>query len=431
MKWSTLKSLLLFIIGLFSFCRSISAQNLPLNHYESAYLAQDVFPKGASSLDWFPDDYELQGVTNDGANWFITITDQDETHGILWKIPKSIPLNGNVSGKPGVLKVHFNDIPELKQHNFWHWGDPDHVVFDHVDYILVPIYSVVACFRANDLSFVNYAEFDDNIKGGGGWCAIGKDKNLYASINDPKSIAKYEIDSNILIQTKLRNSLKFIGNYPLKKTDGSDLYLTDMQGGEFSPSGEMLYLVSGRGACLKWLGFPGASWSPRDGIHAIATENWTEMYHSSKNPDVRLAFSYDYDPTCIICYIIVPVGGGTDTPEGLTFWDLEDGSAPGIKGSLHVFVDRYLIGGTNCDDEIFFHHFSTNVYVDNNVKAGVEPIRIGTSKSPFNNINKAFGYYPIWDGAQIVLRGGVHQLENKIINKRIKIVTEGGTAIIK
>ena len=45
----------------------VGAQNQPLIHYESAYLAQNRYPNGASALDWFPDDYEIQGVTNDGA----------------------------------------------------------------------------------------------------------------------------------------------------------------------------------------------------------------------------------------------------------------------------------------------------------------------------------------------------------------------------
>lgn len=430
------KVLLLSLLTIIFCPPRIDAQNLPLKHYESAFLAQEIYPRGASALDWFPDDYEVQGVTNDGQNWFFTsvaqVSDDDKKHGIMWKIPKSIPLNGNVAGKPGVKKIVSFDIPELKIDDKWqwHWGDPDHVKFDGVDYILVPIYAIVACFRADDLSFVNYAFFDARISGGGGWCAVGVDKDLYASTNDARSIVRYRIDSTILIKTKNHDALKFVDSYPLKKTDGSELVMTDMQGGEFTPTGEMLYLVSGRGACLEWLGIDGAPWSPRDGVHVIETENWTEVEQSVKRSEPSVYFSYNYDPTCIICYAtIFPVGGGTDTPEGLTFWDLDDGSAPGISGSLHVLVDRYLYGGFNCDDEVFFHHYRSKVNVNDNASGGQG--LLGTPNNPFSTLNEAISQYPIWDGAQIILRKGEYQLGTGIINKRIKITTEGGVSKIK
>src|SRR5215510_13121366 len=71
----------------------VAAQNRPSSHYEAALLAEADYPSGVSAMDWFPDDYEVQGVANDGKNWFFTIVDQDQTHGILWRIPKAVPLN--------------------------------------------------------------------------------------------------------------------------------------------------------------------------------------------------------------------------------------------------------------------------------------------------------------------------------------------------
>jgi len=415
-----------FIIVAFCFLSIlVYGQNVPLSNYESYFLAQERYPSSASALDWFPDDYEVQGVTNEGSNWFFTIVDQDGTHGIMWRIPKEVPLNGNVGGNPGVISVNFVDIDSLVALNAWHWGDPDHVRFDGVDYIIVPIYGIFACFRADDLSYVNYGKFDSNVAGG--WCAVGVDNRLYSSANDATSVVGYTVDWASLVYSDNHDVLSFPETYPLYRSDGSVLYMTDMQGGEFSTSGEMLYLVSGRGACLEWLGISGAAWTPRDGIHAIVTENWTEIAQSSKSTGSTINFSYDYDPTCVICTIIVPVGGGSDTPEGLTIWDLEDGSAPGINGSLHVLVDRYLIGGPNCDDEIFFHHYSAKVHVDKNASGGQG--LLGTPSNKFNSVNSAYNHYPIWDGAEMVLKPGVYN-DTGFYNKRIRITSSGGAAII-
>lgn len=414
------------------FWGTLSAQNKPFQSFESALLAQDRYPAGLNSVDWFPDDLEVQGVTNDGANWFFTITNQgdswwdaDPTDGYLWRIPKGVPLSGDVRNKPGVLQAKASDIPELRNGKHVHWGDPDHVRFEGVDYILVPIYTVVACFRADNLKYINYANFDD--KAFGGWCAIGSDMGLYSSPNNTTTVVRYEVDWKKLTtpNSTEHKALSDPKSFPLIQADGSPLYMTDMQGGEFSSTGEMLYLVSGRGYCKG----KGAPWSPRDGIHAIKTEDWREVARSVRIPSKTNYFSYEYDPTCV-SFSNCPTGvGGTDTPEGLTFWDLEDGSAPGIRGSLHVLHDRYLIGGTGCDDELTFHHFSTKVYVKPNATGG--PGLLGRPDHEFGKFRDAINYYPIWNGARIILRPGEYSTGPITINKRVQITSEGGAAKIK
>ena len=167
-----------------------------------------------------------------------------------------------------------------------------------VDYILVPIYSIVACFRADNLQYLNYANFDNHVSGG--WCAIGVDNCLYGSSNSPSSVVKYEVDWDVLTDENSDNhdALTYAATFNLYKSNGSALTLTDMQGGEFSNSGEMLYLVSGRGACFEWLGLPGAEWMPHDGIHAIATEDWAEIGQSTKNSAPTTNF--------ILAHLILP-----------------------------------------------------------------------------------------------------------------------------
>lgn len=424
-RWST--SAALVALGILT-CACLRGQNEPLTHYEGYCMAQGPFPNYISSVDWFPDDYEIQGVANDGQNWFFTLVDQDETTGVIWRIPKVVSLNGDVSGNPGVMTVSLPDVVlDGLPAGAWHWGDLDHFVYSGVDYLIVPIYSIFAIFRADDLTYVNYGNFTSSV--GGGWCAVGTDLNLYGSANNPNSIVRYFVDWEGLIFNGIHNVVQEVQQYPLYYPNGTTpLELTDMQGGEFSPTGELLYLVSGRGACLEWLGIPGAEWTPQDGIHMIRTDTWTRLEQSVKNSLTTNYFSYNYDPTCIICDILgVPVGGGTDTPEGLTIWNLDDGSAPGIRGSLHVLVDRYMYGGVNCDDRVSFHHYSAKVYVDGDALPGAN--RPGTLTNQFTGPSDAHDYYPLWNGAIMSIDAGIYN-DTGLFDKRVKMISRNGAVLI-
>jgi hypothetical protein len=399
-------------------------QNEPLTHFEGYHLAQPgPYPFGANSLDWFPDDYEVQGVTNDGQNWFFTLTDQDETTGVLWKIPKEVPLDGDVASYPGVMHIELDSLSLTELYNLgaWHWGDLDFVEYLGVGYLVVPIYQRIAVFRADDLSYVNWSNFPNN--GGGGWCAVGNDLNLYGSTNDPNAITRFFVDWDGLLFEYEHDALYETQEYPMTESDGvTPLQLTDMQGGEFSPTGEMLYLVSGRGRCLFW----GEGETPQDGIHAIRTDTWTRMRKSVRTSNVLVPFRYNYDPTCIMCDILgVPTGAGSETPEGLTIWALQDGSAPYIEGTLHVLVDRYTFAA-NCNDELFLHHYSPIIHID--TEGAV--LAYGTSGSQFDGLTSAQNFYPdLWNGATLSFDAGVYG-DTGFINQRVRLISRNGTALI-
>lgn len=431
------KLILLMVLGTL-LSNVLISQNIPAKSYEGSYLFQGIYPSGMHNKDWFPDDYEVQGVTNDGENWYFTLADQDKTHGIMWRIPKEVNLNGDIIGNPGVVSVHYDNVDELNSQGLWHWGDPDHMEYEGIDYILVPIYGgvqkVVACFRADNLQFRNYAIFESFI--GAGWCAVGVDSNLYVSANDANSIIKYDIDwDNLTDENGSQDFLTGIETYPLTKSNGSTLFLTDLQGGEFSSSGEMLYLVSGRCQCAG----NGAAWSEKDGIHAIETNTWTQLDQSKKNVEPTNYFSYEYNSGCTWCgFILPPVPVGCHTPEGLTFWDLEDGNAQGVTGSLHVLIDFYTAIEpslfTNCsEDKLYLYHYSTNVHVDKNSNGGSG--LIGIPNNPFLTVSEAVLYYPIWDGSQLIIKSGNYNDQSGedfpiVIDKRLRINSEGGSAII-
>lgn len=424
-----------FIVGLF-ISTNLCSQNIPTKSYEGSYLFQGTYPSGLHNKDWFPDDYEVQGVTNDGKNWFFTITDQDKTHGIMWRIPKEVDLGGDVIGNPGAISVHYDNVDELNSKGLWHWGDPDHIEYEGIDYILVPIYGgkqrVVACFSADDLSFKNYAIFDDFISAG--WCAIGIDNKIYASEDDPSVIYSYSVDwSSLTNENAGPITLSSPEPNLLTKPNGSTLSMTDMQGGEFSTSGEMLYLVSGRCLCAG----NGAAWSENDGIHAIETNTWTQLNQSLKNSKPTNYFSYDYNSSCTECvmpfppFFILPVG--CHTPEGLTFWDLEGGNVQGVTGSLHVLIDFYTaieIGASACDeDKLIMHHYSANIYIDKNSNGGSG--LTGILSNPFQTVSDAYGdyIYEIWDGAQLIIEAGTYN-DTGTYDKRIRITSKNGSVII-
>jgi hypothetical protein len=411
------------------------SQNRPLNHFEGSYLFQGVYPSGLHNKDWFPDDYEVQGVTNDGKNWFFTSIDRDNDMPVIWKIPQGVPLDGDVSGKPGVRKKNYSDsdLSELRDLSAYHWGDPDHFEYEGVDYILVPIQRkderpIIACFRADNLQFINYGWLPTTVYPG--WCAIGIDRALYTSANDIGWIIRFEVVWEKLLFQQEHDCFSFSEAIPLTNPDGSEVVMTDLQGGEFSSSGEMLYLVSGRCSCAG----NGAAWSERDGIHAIETNSWTRLDQSLKNSEPINHFSYDYDAGCTWCTVLFPpfrVPVGCHTPEGITFWDLEDESAPGITGSLHVLVDYYTgwePGPTGCDeDKLYFYHYSANVHVDKDARGG--PGLLGIPGNPFNTVNDAYDYYPIWNGARMVIKAGVYD-DTGVFSTRIMMTSQGGAAII-
>jgi len=431
--------LILFPVVLF-------AQN-NLQEYEGYYLFNQVYPDDyLENPFWFPNNKEVQGITNDGENWFITVTGHEDLFGTstgakLWKIPLNVPLGSNSTNNPNVLSIDMEEIPELANEN-WHWGDPDHYKYNDTDYILVPVYGgdlgyIIACFQADNLEFISYSNIN-SLGGSPGWCAIDNNGYLYSSSSETSTLKKYSVNWEIFTNPDNNdNALNLIETINLTFNDAYYNTLKHMQGGEFSNSGELLYLVSGSaGGCVPcidlnpWGGIncdgcgvlekkvgPGQP-ENSDGIHVFTTSNWTEIQTSIKDFSENEYFNY---------YFTNDNTG--QSPEGLTVWDLEDINE--VKGSLHVLIfdwDLELFGGNNHDVGLF--HFSHSVYVDkeNGVIPPTYPLT-GTQTNPFQTINDAYSFYPIWDGAQIVIKSGIYN-DIGIYSTRIRMISEGGTVII-
>ena len=421
-------------------------------------------------------DREIQGVTHDHDNWYFTWTNKDPNIGYLSKIPLGVNLADCVLGaitpcpqSPGQKIVNMNQFAELK--NYWHWGDPDHYQYNGTDYIVVPISgspSIIAIFRASNLSLAlvgkltqaTHSVCDGNLgpQRSIGWCAIHpKTGDLYTSedfdyascipgncddqghvLKYPRELLHYSVPWSSIPLTG------FGGAITLESVDtprlllgkqGEFLELYNMQGGEFTQSGELLYISCGSGCC----GGEGVGQVYRsDGIYVFESNSCRAINQSNNHRynNNQSYFDYNYILGCDGCSSCI---GGSWSPEGLTIWDLDNEKDPLIRGQLHVllFHCQVALGTKSCsDNEAQIQHFGGRLYVDPSkginralpTSLGDAPLPGGLSL-PFKSFDYTYKSYPVWDGAEIVLKPGSYSAVGTY-STRVRIVSQGGSSIL-
>lgn len=386
---------------------------------------------------WGDDDGATNGVGHDDHNWYFSkvgVGDHLFRTWRIWRIPVSEDINQDLSSNPGVTVLEMEDpsVSELASMHYDHVGDLDVICWKGVNYLLAPMTGdppspIIAFFEPEHLQLVNYAWLvgQENV----GWCATGRDGRIYSSKDDADSVFGYDID-----WSKVLSGSSHTG---LARSDSAShalpYRLYSMQGGEFSPDGELLYLTCG---IIKCLGF--GEIHPEDGMHVIRTSDWEEVRRASntRRGDAPSAFEYNFDND----------GCGGDEPEGLTIWDLDDGRAPNVRGQLHVVLMDHAKVLT---ERVSMKHYGYKVHVD--ALTGISPIwespltspLPGTpggaeirgpegelqSGRPFRAFSDAVNWYPIWDGAEIVVSGGGYP-GSVVLNKRCRVVATGGAARI-
>ena len=236
---------------------------------------------------------ELQGLTHDDNNWFITQRDR------LWKISVDVDLNSSIDGPDpdrGIFNVPIP--PALKNYN--HMGDPDH--FD--GHLFVPVEKSdstktarIACFDA-DLNFIDSALLPDQ-GNHASWCAVNPaDGFLYSStFDDVSALNAYQF---FIEAGRFRVQLHHTANLNERARAMS---LSGIQGGVFSFEDEENYL------------YLSSNDDDSRGVHIF---RWPEgrRIQTISIPTEILAFGEEM--------------------EGITYWDLDDGQAPGIRGQVHV-----------------------------------------------------------------------------------------------
>lgn len=276
--------------------------------------------------------HNLQGVANDASNWFFTQMT------VLWKFPVAHDLNGKVTeadpGK-GILKA---SIPQkLRDQGFDHFGDPDH----YSGYIFIPLEggkgnTGVAVYKASDLSFVTFAPLvlsDGRRQPFAGWVAIHPISGLlYTSDNEidgARPIYIYEFNLESLKQGELK--LKHHDKLFPKDEQGRKMHIKSyLQGGVFSSDGHTLFISNGQYKIPK----------EESGLWLFDAHSGKKLLKSVQDGE----FEFTFHPK-----------GYLEEPEGITFWNLEQGKAPRVPGGqLHAIL---LDNDVTSESEFYFKHY--------------------------------------------------------------------------
>jgi hypothetical protein len=361
---------------------------------ESCYYFLGDYP-GKTTPGW---NQNAQGFAHDRDHWFITQWLK------IWKIPVGHDLNANAVGFP---TVSMGDTP-LSEEGYNHFGDPECYEFRGQTFVLVPVegdgfapHPAVALFHADTLAYIDHAYLDQQANAP--WCAVDPQGHFYSSnfdVNSTHRVRKYNVEwERVIASGELR--LTFISTIPLLDEGGVEMSLPHVQGGVITPGGTLMYLVAGDGETVPVL--------ETDGIHAfeMETESGRRVTRSTRGFGL---FNFEFHPEFPI----------KEEPEGLTFWDLDDGRAPGMSGQLHVLL---LDNDVPDDDCILVKHYAATLHVDR-IFNGTE---IGSLREPFNTVNEANDL--VWDGGQISIRAGSYP-ETLTFSKRIAVVANGGPVTI-
>ncbi|SIN96128.1 PLAT/LH2 domain-containing protein [Fibrobacter sp. UWB11] len=303
-----------------------------MTHYK--YIGE--YPPGDREPGW---SNELNGICHDDSNWYII---QD---GNIWKFPVSHDLNTTVKKEDLSKQIY-------KYHYGHHLGDSDcynkylfvPVTKDGAPYVVVfstdDIHKVVA---RNVMVLPNGKAFSDMA-----WLAINPNNGLLFTSNgaitknDPIYVYSIDFDK---IRAGESNFLKLYAQVNLKDEEFDDYVERDcMQGGCFDGSNN-LHLSNGY--------YKNKHSNKKGGITVFEIPNLS--YNPNKIVLVKIkarsnqnhAFRFQFNSY-------------GQEPEGLTYWDLDNGMAPGIKGQLHAIMiennaaSNFFNGG---DDDLYFKHF--------------------------------------------------------------------------
>lgn len=392
----------------------IMANMLFLTIFPEIGIAQDGFESYYLYLGNYPDNAnpgfheDVQGITHDDNNWFITqsdANDSDPAERSLWKIPVTQDLRSVSPNAPGVIRISLDDIPQLAGKGYDHFGDISYYKNENYDgkgYIVIPVTGgpsgILAVFRSSDLGYVGHAELSNGTNAG--WCAIDPEGLVYTSGGTINKCEIYQLRWD-LVPNEIK--LELIGYFSLFDESGNPLTLTHMQGGVISEDGMLLYVVSGFYD----------DYYPHDGINVFNIKNGRRVAHSTNGNG---HFNYEFNAG------IWP--GESEEPEGITIWDLDDGRAPGITGQLHVL----LLDNDASADEIYLKHYTGTIRVDgkNGNDAGLG--RPFDPKKTVGSANKLVND-AVWNGARIKIKAGSYP-ETLTFSKRIQVLADEGPVII-
>lgn len=380
-------------------------------YYEAHYVYLGGYPIAETAWS-----HSVHGIAHDDNHWYLTqaapVVDPFKA---VWKIPVGLDLRTVAHTSPGVVRYLVSNLPPLQRFRFV--GDPDVYRHNGIDYLVVPASdgwcssgpdAGVAFFRCSDLSLIDLADLPGQC-GEAEWVAVSGTGQLYSSRRfvapnsdneSQRGLRVYSVDWNALHFSQ-QALITFDRTIVMLDESGTPLGISNMQGGEFAPGDQLLYLSSGDSQ-------DDNDDADRGGIHVFETTSFRRVRQSTRGVDGEI-FDFYFDP-------------GFDTyeePQGLTLWDLDDGRAPGIRGQLHAIVRE----SDEVHDDVDFKHYTRALSVDSNWSG----CQRGTPACPFQTIPAALSR--AWDGAEIRIRGGSYP--NPLsISRRLRFSSESGIARI-
>lgn len=290
---------------------SYYASTIQFDRWPSSPLVPTVgLPYDYPSNSTLPWSWILQGVAHDADSWYVT-----SQYG-LWKLPVDHPLDDHDAGWMRTVPIP----PDLWSRGYDHFCDPEfsngalYVPLEGAGPAQVLVYDP-------DLNLIASA---DVIPSGSTteapWLAIDPNSGLLYTSNfqitpdNPIRVFRPRFGFGV---GRVLFFLDYVGTYTLRDEVGTPIVLDDVQGGAFSPNGH-LYLVSDvAGAIVSF---------DASGRRRTTTPVDYTGWHSRQEL------------------------------EGITFWDLDSGRAPNIRGQLHLTMAKRDTGALHFNS-VYFKHY--------------------------------------------------------------------------
>ncbi|MFT7484539.1 MAG: hypothetical protein ACI9F9_000379 [Candidatus Paceibacteria bacterium] len=346
----------------------------------------------------------IQGIGHSDDHWFIS-----RQHG-LYKIAVSEPLS-NPS-----LAVPFVPIASLHPYGYQDFKALD--TFEVSGPLGSQWYVLCGIQGGDDGAALGIFDSDLQLVAIGrlpaqsavGWCAVRENGEVYTGENHDGFLRRYA-PSDWLPNLGAPGSPNLFDfpllpeHIPLIDAAGNDLFAFHLQGGDFAPDQDVLFLSSG---------YYGISSMPH-GIHKfnlVTLPDGNEQFVRERKSIQSGLFRFQYgNPT------------GTfygEEPQGLTFWDLNDGRAPGILGELHVL----LLDNDAFGDDFYLKHYTRGLFVDGSHSGAQE----GNPGKPWTTVNQAIE--ALNDGWDFNASGVVHSHQGMILQVQPGTYTYSQSAIL-
>ena len=372
-------NLLLFLFISIHLCNNLSIAG---DAYDGYYNYIGTYPNEKDTV--YAED--IQGIAHNDDYWFITKSGDEGNR--LYKIHVSQDLSNpfiSSSTTPASSGLTLHGYSKFKA------MDSRKNPTNGIWYIFIGVEGSsgagIAVYDEN-LNFKGVSNMPD--QSAAGWCALDNSGKVYSGVNDTSHLNCYDFDWEALaLSGSVPSKLEPANKINLQDSKGNALTMSSYQGGDFTPEGDKLFIVTG---------FFDLSTSPH-GIHVFDASSSANVFRRIRKSSQSGLFRYNYDPDCSFGDY------SCEEPEGLTFWDLTDSRAPHIGGELHVLLldndaDTIVVD----DDDIYIKHYTKSIYVDSNA-TGL-PFYTGDPGFPFKTVTDAVNL--AFDDMEIRIKGGTY-----------------------